>query len=110
MKSSHRRILVSIGLATVLISCLAAPTPSLADDSRKVKQQVAPVYPELAKQNHITGSVKLEVVITPQGGVRTVKVLGGNPVLADSAERAVKNWKFETGTEETRTITVDFKQ
>jgi TonB family protein len=106
MKYSFRRILVSLGLATVLMSCLV----SLADDSRKIKQQVAPVYPELAKQNHITGSVKLEVVITPQGGVRTVKVLGGNPVLADAAERAVKNWKYESGSEETRTVTVDFKQ
>src|SRR3954469_5511746 len=110
MKSLHRRMLVSLGLTTVLMSCLAAPTASLADDSRKIKQQVAPVYPELAKQNHITGSVKLEVVITPQGGVKAVKVLGGNPVLADAAERAVKNWKYESGSEETRTVTVDFKQ
>ena len=110
MKFSYRRILMSLGLATVLMSCLATATPSLADEARKIKTQVQPVYPELAKVNHITGSVKLEVVITPQGGVKTVKVLGGNPVLADSAERAVKNWKFENGPEETRTITVDFKQ
>jgi TonB family protein len=110
MKFSYRRVLVSFAIATVLASCLATATPAFADDSRKVKQQVPPVYPELAKTNHITGSVKLEVTITPQGGVRTVKVLGGNPVLADSAERAVKNWKFENGIEETRTITVDFKQ
>lgn len=108
MKSLISRIAVGVGLAAVL--CMASATPSLADDNRKIKQQVPPVYPELAKANHITGSVKLEVVISPQGGVRTVKVLGGNPVLADSAERAVKNWKFETGPEETRTITVDFKQ
>jgi TonB family protein len=54
--------------------------------------------------------VRLEVVITPQGTVRNVKVVGGNPVLADAAERAVKNWKFESGAEETRTISVDFKQ
>jgi TonB family protein len=108
MKSLISRIIVSVGIATVL--CVATATPGLADDGRKIKQQTAPVYPELAKTNHITGAVKLEVVITPQGGVRTVKVLGGNPVLADAAERAVKNWKFENGPEETRTITVDFKQ
>jgi TonB family protein len=107
MKSLISRIVVSVGFATIL--CLAT-TSSLADDTRKIKQQVQPVYPELAKTNHITGAVKLEVVITPQGSVRTVKVLGGNPVLADAAERAVKNWKFENGAEETRTITVDFKQ
>lgn len=110
MKFSYRRIVVSLALATVLASCLAAATSAMADEARKVKQQVQPVYPELAKANHITGSVKLEVTINPQGGVKAVKVLGGNPVLADSAERAVKNWKFESGAEETRTITVDFKQ
>ena len=104
------RLLVSVGLATVLLTCVMASTPGMADENRKIKQQVSPVYPELAKANHITGSVRLEVVITPQGGVRTVKVLGGNPVLADAAERAVKNWKYEAGTEETRTVTVDFKQ
>jgi TonB family protein len=110
MRFSNHRILVSLGLAAMLASTLATATPSLADDARKIKQQVQPIYPELAKRNHITGAVRLEVVITPQGTVRNVKVVGGNPVLADAAERAVKNWKFESGAEETRTISVDFKQ
>lgn len=110
MKFSLTRIPVALALAAALCSCVFAPSVSLADEGRKVKQQVQPVYPELAKVNNISGSVRLEIVISPQGSVKQVKILGGNPVLADAAERAVKNWKYEAGTEETRTVTVDFKR
>jgi TonB family protein len=66
-----------------------------------VVDKVAPVYPDLAKRMHITGVVKLEVVVRANGSVRTTKVVGGNPVLIQSATDAVRKWKFETASEET---------
>jgi TonB family protein len=68
---------------------------------RKAIDKVAPVYPDLAKRMHIAGVVKLEVVIRPNGNVKSTKVVGGNPVLIQSATDAVRKWKFEAASEET---------
>ncbi len=110
---SLRKSVAAIAVSLALLACVASPARSFAatdEDGRKIKQQVQPVYPELAKNMHLQGTVKLELVISPTGSVRSVKVLGGHPVLADAAEKAVKNWKYEAGQEETRTVSIDFKQ
>jgi TonB family protein len=72
---------------------------SAADSGRKVRQQVAPQYPPLARQFNATGVVKLSVEVTPGGEVRDVKVLGGNPLLIPAAQNAVKKWKYEPAKE-----------
>jgi TonB family protein len=84
---------------TGLVSAQNAPTTSSAE--RKVTTRVAPSYPELAKRMHLQGVVKVEVIVRPNGAVKSTKVLGGNPVLVDSATEAVKQWKFESGPNET---------
>jgi TonB family protein len=68
---------------------------------RKVINRIAPVYPDLAKRMHVSGVVKLEVVIRADGNVKSTKALGGSPVLIGSATDAVRKWKFEAGSEET---------
>lgn len=87
---------------------LIIPTAAAAED-RKVKNQVQPIYPELAKTMHLAGTVKVEITINQQGAVTNAKVIGGHPVLADSAVKAVQKWRYETGSEETRIISFDFK-
>jgi outer membrane biosynthesis protein TonB len=52
---------------------------------RKVLNKVAPTYPDLARKTNIHGAVKLGVVIAPDGTVESTKVIGGNPVLVQSA-------------------------
>ena len=47
------------------------------------------------------GTVRLRVWVTPQGSVRKVEYIGGHPLLAESAVKAVKNWKFEPASRET---------
>jgi len=69
---------------------------------------VQPVYPELARKMNITGTVKVEVVVAPNGSVKDAKVVGGHPVLAGAALEAVKKWKFEPAAVESTGI-VDFK-
>lgn len=69
--------------------------------TRKTIEKVAPVYPDLAKRMHIAGVVKLEVVIQPNGNVKSTRVVGGNPVLIQSATDAVRKWKFEAASDET---------
>jgi TonB family protein len=68
---------------------------------RKAVAKVPAVYPEVAKRYNIRGLVKLEVVVRGDGSVKSVKVLGGNPVLIDAAADAVRKWRFEPASHET---------
>jgi TonB family protein len=76
--------------------------------ARKPKTKVAPTYPELARRMHITGTVKVLVVVTPGGNLKDTKVVGGNPLLVNAAMDALKKWKFEPGDSES-SGTVEFK-
>ena len=71
---------------------------------RKIVDKVAPVYPALARRMNMRGVVKLEVVVRANGTVRSAKIVGGNPVLVDSAADAVQKWKFEPAANETTGI------
>jgi TonB family protein len=42
----------------------------------------------------IGGLVRLKVTVSPDGKVSNVDVVGGNPILAESASTAVMKWKF----------------
>jgi len=66
-----------------------------SDMVRRAKVKVAPVYPDLARKMNITGTVKIQVVVAPNGTVKDAKVVGGHPVLAGAALDAVKKWRFE---------------
>ncbi|HZI56216.1 MAG TPA: energy transducer TonB, partial [Verrucomicrobiae bacterium] len=75
--------------------------------ARKVKNRVEPVYPELAKKNNISGSARVELLVAPDGRVKDVKVLGGNPVLVQAVMAAVVKWKYEPAAEES-TVVIKF--
>jgi TonB family protein len=76
--------------------------------ARRVKSKVQAVYPDLARKMNITGTVKVQVVVSPNGTVKEAKVVGGHPVLVNAALDAVKKWRFESSAGETSGI-VDFK-
>ena len=78
------------------------------DITRRARSKVQPVYPELARKMNIGGSVKVEVVVAPNGTVKDAKVVGGHPVLANAALEAVKKWRFEPAAVESTGV-VDFK-
>lgn len=92
-------------LITVLGLAIVGPA-ALGQDAviRKVKSRVDPEYPELARRIHLTGTVKIQVTINPAGTVKSTKVIGGNPVLVQSAVDAIKKWKFEAANEETTQV------
>jgi TonB family protein len=62
--------------------------------SRKLVTRVQPEYPPDCRRASIGGVVRLNIVVSPRGTVDLVKVVGGNPILAESASRAVKQWKY----------------
>jgi len=65
------------------------------EQQRKLVQSVRPVYPDVAKQAGIEGTVRLKVHITKDGNVDSVKVLSGEPVLAHAAAEAVRQWRYQ---------------
>jgi TonB family protein len=97
-------------LAVSLGMIVFHPLTGRAQDelTRKVKSKVAPTYPELARRMSISGVVKVQVVVAPNGSVKTTKVVGGHPLLVNAATDAVKKWRFEPASEETTGI-VEFK-
>ena len=72
--------------------------------NRKVTARTAPSYPELAKRMHLSGKVRLEVVIGPEGSVKSAKLVGGSPVFEKSAIEAVKQWRFEAADKQTKAV------
>lgn len=99
--SLARRIASLLVLAALF---LVIPGLSAEDSPRKVKNRVTPTYPELARRFNAAGTVKIQVVVAPNGSVKTTKVVGGHPLLAGAAEEAVKKWKYEPAPEETTTV------
>ena len=57
-------------------------------------RQIGPKYPKQARENGISGSVKLELTIAEDGSVWGAKVLSGDPLLAEAALSAVKKWAY----------------
>jgi TonB family protein len=79
------------------------------DSNRKVIARTAPTYPELARRMHLSGKVKLELVVLPAGAVKSAKLVGGNPVFERNAVEAAKQWRFEAAAKETKeTILLEF--
>jgi TonB family protein len=84
---------------------------SVEDSKRKAKFKVSPQYSDLARRMNLSGKVKIELVIAPDGHVKSSRAVGGHPLLVQSCLDAVKEWKFEAAPEETtQIIEFDFKQ
>jgi TonB family protein len=55
---------------------------------------VAPIYPEMARQNGIEGRVVLQVIVSKDGTVGHLHVVAGDPVLRSAAMQAVAKWRY----------------
>jgi TonB family protein len=56
----------------------------------------------------ISGTVKVEVTVSPNGTVKEARIVGGHPVLANSALDAAKKWRFEPAPTESTGV-IEFK-
>jgi TonB family protein len=90
-----------VGAAIIAIGGSLASGQQAEEGKRKTKSKVNPAYPDLARRMNISGKVKIEVVIAPDGHVKSVRAVGGHPVLVQPCLDAVKDWRFESAPEET---------
>ena len=94
MRVRTASVLLGLTLAAVVSvhSLLAAEQSSEA--SRKILNRVTPIYPDLARRMQISGTVKIEATVAPNGKVKSTKVIGGSPVLTKAALDAIEAWKW----------------
>jgi TonB family protein len=71
--------------------------------------RVEPDYPEALKRLYIGGIVRVEVLVGPSGVVQSAKLLGGSPMLGQSAMKAIRQWRYApAASSETLTVTLEF--
>jgi len=76
--------------------------PPGAQVERKLVTRIEPEYPVSLRGLQIGGTVRLLVTISAKGSIEEVKLLGGNPILAESATKAVKQWVYAAGRSQTK--------
>ena len=86
-----------------LVACvvLLAGALQASDPDRKIIYHANPDYPAIAAQMNLHGTVKMKIWIDSSGQVRRLEYIGGHPLLAQSALKAVKDWKYEPSRKET---------
>ncbi len=95
-------------VAAFSLSYAGAQTTQSDEINRRAKTKVQPFYPELARKMNIAGTVKIEVTVAPNGTVKEARIVGGHPVLANSALDAAKKWRFEPAPSESTGV-IEFK-
>jgi TonB family protein len=61
----------------------------------KLIHKVSPVYPEIARTAHVSGTVVLHALIGKDGRVKRVKTVSGPALLIQAAVDAVRQWQYE---------------
>ena len=108
---SHRgtAALLALTLAlTVGLVRMGAQQAQSEEMIRRAKNKVQPSYPDLARRMNIVGTVKIQVVVAPNGTVKDAHIVGGHPVLATAALDAAKKWRVEPASSESSGV-IDFK-
>jgi TonB family protein len=98
----HFHVAAMVVAVALSISPVFSESQVSAEGTRKVVNRVTPQYPSVARSMNIRGTVKVEAVVNPNGTVKSVEVKGGHPMLAQSAQNAIREWKFEPSPRETR--------
>jgi protein TonB len=73
----------------------------------KLVNRVQPMYPPLARQTRISGTVRLHAIIGKDGSVQQLEVLSGHPLLVRSALDAVQQWRYQPTTLNGEPVEVD---
>lgn len=64
-------------------------------DPAMLTHRVDPLYPTLAKQIHKEGRVELRAIIATDGSIKSLEVVGGDPLFYQSALDAVSQWHYK---------------
>jgi TonB family protein len=71
---------------------------------RKILNSAPPAYPTLARSMALSGVVKVDAFVAPDGSVKAVDIKGGHPVLAQAAANSIRRWKWESTAHESHEL------
>jgi TonB family protein len=100
MGAPTRGFKVSIALVLLVLICPFILGQGVPDGERTIVKRIEPRYPALAQQMNIKGSVKLDVTVLPDGNVKSISVKGGHPLLAQAAQDAIRQWRWQPSAHE----------
>ena len=63
--------------------------------SGKLIKKVAPIYPTLAVQQKVQGTVRFAAVVSKTGAIQSLTLMSGSPMLVKAATDAVKQWAYQ---------------
>jgi TonB family protein len=76
---------------------------------------VPPVYPALAKTQHVAGDVRVDALVDATGRVTAMKVVSGPSLLHQAAMDSLRQWKYQAATLDGKpvpmhlTVTIQFR-
>jgi len=118
MGQAPRRLTQKLGLgfsvgvllmSTLFVGVIGVAQTAAQVSDRRLITRIEPDYPDALKKLYIGGVVRVEVQVAPNGSVKNVKLLGGNPILGQSTMKAVKSWKYvPAAADETLTVKLEF--
>jgi TonB family protein len=109
MRVLYENVPQSLRLAPQVISIRDSglkPSPSLLSIMEPVKvdeeiadklvlRKVSPVYPDQALRSGMQGTVVLQALISKEGLVEDLKLMGGSLILGEAAVQAVRQWHYQ---------------
>ena len=63
--------------------------------SARIINRIQPLYPPLARQTRISGTVRLHAIIGKDGTIQSLEVISGHPLLQQAALDAVRQWRYQ---------------
>jgi TonB family protein len=97
-------VLCCLLFSSVLSVTIPASTQEPPAAGRKIVTRVSPQYPNLARNMNLQGNVKADVLVAPNGTVKSVEIKGGHPLLGQAAQNAIREWKWEPAPRETHEV------
>jgi TonB family protein len=95
LNKTVQRALLACALGSLgVLTPLWSQVRDQAANERKLISRVEPHYPATLERLYIGGVVRLEVVVSPSGVVQSATLVGGSPILGQSAITAVKQWRY----------------
>lgn len=98
--------IATVGVVDTIVPPPPAPIPTAKPEptkplrmggtvlEAKMIKRVVPIYPPIAKQARVSGSVRLEGIIAKDGTIQQLRVISGHALLVRAAMDAVRQWVY----------------
>ncbi len=96
--------IVALSVGVVVLSQSSSLAQEQPAGNRKILNKVIPFYPDIARKMQLSGTVKVEAIVAPNGRVKLTHVIGGSPLLARAAVEAIEKWTWAAGPQETKEL------